>query len=43
HTDMVTLEYSYDDGDGYHFMEPETFEDIILDAALVEDATDFLV
>ena len=43
HTDMVKLEYSYVDGDGYHFMDPETFEDIILDASLVEDSKDFLV
>jgi len=43
HTDMVKLEFSYIDGNEYHFMEPETFEDIILDEALVEDAKDFLV
>lgn len=43
HTDMVKLEFSYIDGDGYHFMDPETFEDEILDASLVEDAKDFLV
>lgn len=43
HTDMVKLEFSYIDGDGYHFMDPESFEDIILDEALVEDAKDFLV
>lgn len=43
HTDMVKLEYSYSDGDGYHFMEPETFEDVLLDPALVEDVKDFLV
>ncbi len=43
HTDMVKLEFSYVDGDGYHFMDPETFEDIILDESLVEDAKDFLV
>lgn len=43
HTDMVKLEFSYVDGNEYHFMEPETFEDVILDASLVEDAKDFLV
>ena len=43
HTDMVKLEFSYVDGDGYHFMDPETFEDIILDEGLVEEAKDFLV
>ena len=43
HTDMVKLEYSYKDGDGYHFMDAETFEDILLDASLVEDSREFLV
>ncbi len=43
HTDMVKLEFSYVDGEDYHFMEPETFEDIILSKNLVEDAIDFLV
>jgi elongation factor P len=43
HTDMVKLEFSYVDGDGYHFMDPESFEDIILEESLVEDAKDFLV
>ena len=43
HTDMVKLEYSYKDSDGYHFMDPETFEDILLDASLVEDSKEFLV
>jgi len=40
---MVKLEFSYIDGDGYHFMDPETFEDVILDEGLIEDAKDFLV
>jgi len=43
HTDMVKLEFSYVDGDGFHFMEPETFEDVILEESLVEEAKDFLV
>lgn len=43
HTDMVKLEFSYVDADGYHFMDPETFEDVILDEGLIEDAKDFLV
>ncbi|WP_269526019.1 elongation factor P [Coraliomargarita parva] len=43
HTDNKKLEFSYVDGDGYHFMDPESFEDIILDESLVEDAKDFLV
>lgn len=43
HTDMVKLEYSYKDSDGYHFMNPDTFEDILLDTSLVEDSKEFLV
>lgn len=43
HTDHVKLEFSYVDGDGYHFMDPESFEDILLDENLVEEAKDFLV
>ncbi len=43
HTDMVKLEYSYKDGDGYHFMDPETFEDTILEESLIEDSKEFLV
>ncbi|CAI8346357.1 MAG: Elongation factor P [Opitutia bacterium UBA7350] len=43
HTETVKLEFSYIDGDGYHFMNPDSFEDNILNAAIVEDAKDFLV
>ena len=43
HTDVIKFEFSYIDGDGYHFMDPETFEDVILQESLVENAKDFLV
>lgn len=43
HTDMVKLEFSYIDGDAYHFMDPESFEDIQLDASVIADSKDFLV
>ena len=43
HTDMVKLEFSYVDADGYHFMDAEPFEDVILDEGLIEEAKDFLV
>ena len=33
----------YIDGDEYHFMDPETFEDIQLDASIIADNKDFLV
>jgi len=37
-----TLEFSYNDNEGYHFMDPETFETITLPENLLEDAKDFL-
>lgn len=43
HTDVAKLEFSYIDADGYHFMDLETFEDLILEDSIVEDAKDFLV
>lgn len=43
HTDVAKLEFSYIDADGYHFMDPETFEDLVLEDSIVEDAKDFLV
>jgi elongation factor P len=43
HTDNRKLEYSYKDGDGYHFIDPETYEDTLLSDSLVADAIDFLV
>lgn len=43
HTQMRTFEFSYIDDLGYHFMNPETFEDIILEKALVEEHRKFLV
>ena len=43
HTDMVKLEFSYIDGEEYHFMDPDTFEDIQLDVSIIADSKDFLV
>tara|TARA_B100001093_G_scaffold95876_1_gene87918 strand:- start:119 stop:676 length:558 start_codon:yes stop_codon:yes gene_type:complete len=43
HTDNRKLEYSYKDSEGYHFIDPETYEDTLLNEALIEDAIDFLV
>ncbi len=37
------LEFSYKDHQGYHFMDPETYESISLDEALLADAKDYLV
>lgn len=36
-------EYSYKDGDGYHFMHPTTFEDVILNEGLVKGVKDYLI
>lgn len=43
HTETRKLEFSYIDGHHYHFMDPETFEDLILDETLIEDVKEFLV
>jgi elongation factor P len=36
-------EYSYKDGDGYHFMHPETFEDVMLMEEQISDAKNYLI
>lgn len=36
------LEFSYADNQGYHFMDPETYETITFDADFVGDAKDYL-
>jgi elongation factor P len=41
-TDLRRLEFSYIDDMGHHFMDPESFEDVLLASNLVEDAKDFL-
>ncbi|HET9496044.1 MAG TPA: elongation factor P [Chloroflexia bacterium] len=37
-----TLQYMYSDGDEYHFMDPETFEQSSLNANLLGDAVKFI-
>ncbi|MDR3316656.1 MAG: elongation factor P [Puniceicoccales bacterium] len=37
------LEFSYRDGENFHFVHPETFEDTAIPADLVEDIRPFLV
>lgn len=37
------LEFSYADGDGFHFLYPETFEETILSAETVQDSRQFLI
>lgn len=37
------LEFSYKDHQGYHFMDPETYETITLNESLLADAKDYLI
>ncbi len=37
-----TMEYLYHDGDHYHFMDQETFEQITIDESLISDVVPFL-
>lgn len=41
-TDTRKMELSYVDQEGWHFMDPETFEDVVLAESLLEDAKGFL-
>ncbi len=38
----TALEFSYADGQGYHFMDPETYDSVSFDADFVGDAKDYL-
>ena len=37
------LEFSYKDNNGYHFMDPETYDTITLQADFIGDASEYLV
>lgn len=41
-TDTRKMELSYIDQEGWHFMDPETFEDVVLNENLLVDAKPFL-
>jgi len=41
-TDTRKMELSYIDQEGWHFLDPETFEDMVLAESLIEEAKDFL-
>jgi elongation factor P len=41
--DRRDMQYLYKDGDDYHFMHPETFEDVVLMADQVKDAKNYLI
>ncbi len=42
-TSRQELEFSYSDPQGFHFMDPDTYESISLNADLLTDAKDYLV
>lgn len=42
-TSNQTLEFSYIDDEGFHFMDPETFEDVILPEHVIGDDKYYLV
>ena len=39
----TSVEFSYKDHQGYHFMDPETYDTVSLDEKLLTDAIDYLV
>jgi len=39
----TTLEFSYKDNNGYHFMDPETYDTVTLQDNLLGEAKDYLV
>ena len=41
--ELVPATYLYSDGDGYHFLDQQSFETLTLTEAMVGDATDFLI
>ena len=41
--DRKQLEFSYQDHNGYHFMDPETYDTITLQENLIGDTKDYLV
>ncbi|MBG31117.1 MAG: elongation factor P [Opitutae bacterium] len=43
HTTTTKLEYSYIDGDGYHFMDTETYEDTVFGEETLADDKQYLV
>lgn len=42
-TNREVYEYSYSDASGFHFMHPESFEDVTVDAPLIEPIKNYLI
>lgn len=43
HTESIKLEFSYVDQEGYHFIDPESFEDTVLPADTIGEDKEYLV
>lgn len=43
HTETVDVEFSYEDDQGFHFMDPKTYDDIVLPLDILEDRKQYLV
>lgn len=41
--ERIPHEYSYKDSSGYHFLNPDSFEDVVVQADLVDSVKDYLV
>lgn len=41
--ERIPHEYSYKDSSGYHFLNPDSFEDIVVQSDLVDSVKDYLV
>ena len=42
HVDEIDMEFLYNDGDDYYFMNPEDYEQMVLKAATLGDAVEYL-
>jgi len=43
HLEKIAHEYSYKDTEGYHFLHPETYDDMVVYADLIEGVKDYLI
>ncbi len=43
HLEKIGHEYSYKDTEGYHFLHPETYEDMVVYEDLIEGVKDYLI
>ncbi len=43
HLEKIAHEYSYKDTEGYHFLHPETYDDMVVYADLIESVKNYLI